>query len=66
VTAQLLALLTEIPVAGRQVHDANMWPPCWSTECGACSHNTMTFVRFAAFMRCSVGLPAGARAPPSA
>lgn len=51
VTAQLLALLTEIPVAGRQVHDANIVATMLVYGVRRLlTHNTDDFVRFAAFI----------------
>ena len=65
VVAQLLALLTEIPVAGRQVHDANIVATMLVYGVRrVLTHNTEDFVRFAAFIEVLPLVPPPAPAPP--
>jgi len=65
VTAQLLALLTEIPVAGRQVHDANIVATMLVYGVRrVLTHNTEDFVRFAAFIEVLPLVPPPAPEPP--
>jgi len=64
VTTHLLALLTEVPIAGRQMHDANIVATMRAYQIPRLlTHNTDDFLRFAAFVEILPLVPPAAPGP---